>query len=203
MDDEVVYRVLETADVNLLNAAADLHIEHLSYRSFITLFGRRFIVELYKDMLADNSAFLVFALNRKGVCGFVLASVDSNKIFSSVKKKVFTYSKIILPRLLTSPKLIVKLFETFFYVKKENTDVKAELIVIVTDANNRSAGIGSKLVNIMNTEFLKRNVMEYKVTVHDEMTRSNQFYIKNGMTLATSFMMYNTKWNLYVKQLSK
>lgn len=203
MNDEVEYKVLKTADIELLNAAADLHIEHLSYRSFITLFGRPFIVELYKDMLADNSAFFVFALNRKGVCGFVLASMDSNKIFSSVKRKIFTYSKIILPRLITRPMLIPKLFETFFYVKKENTNVKSELIVIVTDSNNRSKGIGSQLVNRMNAEFLKRNVMEYKVTVHDEMKRSNQFYIKNGMTLATSFMMYHVKWNLYVKQLSK
>ena len=154
-------------------------------------------------MLADNSAFFVFALDRKGVCGFVLASMDSNKIFSSVKRKIFTYSKIILPRLIARPMLIPKLFETFFYVKKENTDVKSELIVIVTDSNNRSKGIGSQLVNRMNAEFLKRNVMEYKVTVHDEMKRSNQFYIKNGMTLATSFMMYHVKWNLYVKQLSK
>ena len=106
-----------------------------------------------------------------------------------------------MPRVIIKPKLIPKLFETLFYVKKENSLVAPELIVIVTDSNYRDMKVGSKLVQILNGEFLKRNLHEYKVTVHDEMVKSNNFYIKNGMNLSASFMMYGVKWNLYVNQI--
>ena len=88
-----------------------------------------------------------------------------------------------------------------FYVKKENSAVESELIVIVTDSNYRSSGVGSGLIAALNAEFVKRDIHEYKVTVHDEMKQSNNFYLKNGMKLSASFLMYNVKWNLYINRI--
>lgn len=202
MKETIEYQVVDSPNRELLLAAARLHIAHLSYRSFITLFGIRFIAELYHDILSSNQGFMVFAFEKKNVCGFVLGCLDNKKIFSSVKKKFLKYFRILLPRLIIRPRLIPKIVETLFYVNKENTDVHAELIVIVTDTNYRGLGIGSGLVERLNAEFIKRGVRSYKVTVHDEMKRSNNFYIQNGMKPATSFQMYGVKWNLYIKKLS-
>jgi ribosomal protein S18 acetylase RimI-like enzyme len=198
---QIDYSVVVDSNDELLIEAAQLHIEHLSYRSFITLFGTKFILELYKDILSDKLGFFVFALSGNKVCGFVLGCMDSSRLFKLIIKKFPKYLKKILPQIISKPKLIPKLFETLFYVKKENTDIVSELVVIVTDSDYRTVGIGSGLVEILNKEFLKRGLHQYKVTVHDEMKQSNNFYVKNGMKLSTSFMMYNMKWNLYINQL--
>jgi hypothetical protein len=192
--------LLEEYDERLLSAAAQLHVEHLSYRSFITSFGWKFIREFYKDILADKIGFFLFAIDNEEIAGFILATSNSLGLFSVIKKRPLKYLKFILPTLLRSPKYIGKLIETFLYSKKENTDINAELVVIVTDSNFRGKSVGSQLITKLNQEFLRMNVLSYKVTVHDEMKQSNNFYIKNGMHLHNSFMMYGTKWNLYLKK---
>ena len=202
MNKNLEFRVVDTFDYKLLSEASRLHIEHLSYRSFITMFGNKFMVELYKDILSDKLGFFVFAMDGENVCGFVLGCVNSKLLFKIIIRKFPKYLLIILPRIVVSPQIIPKLFETLFYVNKENTNVDSELIVIVTDSNYRAVGIGSQLVDVLNKEFLKRGVHQYKVTVHDEMKMSNNFYIKNGMKLCASFLMYNVKWNLYINQLN-
>jgi len=194
---KVDFVIVEKFDNALLSAAAHLHVEHLSYRSFITLFGPKFITEIYRDILSGNLGFFVFALDGGKVCGFVLGCTNTRLFFSLIKRKPFKYFALVAPRLMAKPQLFKKLFETLFYVDKENSAIDPELIVIVTDSEHRGRGIGSTLVSVLNGEFRKRGIREYKVTVHDEMKRSNSFYLKIGMKLLSSFTMYGTKWNLY------
>jgi hypothetical protein len=201
MSNDIKYIVVDKFDHQLLSEAARLHIEHLSYRSFITLFGNKFMVELYKDILADKLGFFIFALEDGHVCGFVLGCINSKQLFNIIARKFIKYFMIIFPRIILNPQIIPKLFETLFYVNKENTNVESELIVIVTDINHRSTGVGKQLVSVLDQEFLKHGVHQYKVTVHDEMKKSNNFYVKNGMKLSANFMMYGVKWNMYINQL--
>jgi GNAT superfamily N-acetyltransferase len=203
MSCKIDFIVLDKVDLDLLQEAVSLHIKHLSYRSFITLFGNKFLLELYKDILSERLGFFVFAMDEKKICGFVLGCVNSRQLLGIIKRKLIKYFAIILPILIINLSVIFKLFETLFYVKKENSRVQPELIVIVTDSNYRSAGIGSSLVSALNEEFRKRNIYEYKVTVHDEMKQSNNFYVKNGMTLSNSFIMYGVKWNLYTNLIKR
>jgi GNAT superfamily N-acetyltransferase len=201
MQSEIEYKTIDSINEELLREAAILHIDGLSYRSFITLFGVKFITEIYKDALRNNIAFFVFALDNNKVFGYVMGCTDTQQLFKSVFKKFPKYIGIMLPKIIMSPRLIIKLFETLFYVDKENTAVNSELVVIVTNANYRSKGIGAGLVNNLDKEFLKRGINQYKVTVHDEMVRSNKFYINLGMKLSTSFKMYGVKFNLYVNSI--
>jgi GNAT superfamily N-acetyltransferase len=83
------------------------------------------------------------------------------------------------------------------YKNKSDHSIKSELLVIVTEANNRSKGLGSKLVHHLNEEFKKENISEYTVTVHAEMEKSNNFYLRNGMNLLNSFELYDVVWNEY------
>jgi len=201
MENEIEYFVREDFNYDLISEAAKLHVEHLSDHGFLTLFGSKFIMELYKDILKNKSGFFIFATYKKKVCGFVLGSVDSSMMFRIIMKKFPKYLKIIFPFIFRKPQIIPKLFETLFYVNKQHTRIKPELVVIITDSSHRSAGIGSHLVSLLNMEFLKRKVNQYKVTVHDVKERSNNFYLKNGFRFAATFPMYNLKWNMYIKQL--
>jgi GNAT superfamily N-acetyltransferase len=181
--------------------AAQLQIDYLSYRSFITKFGRNFLVELYRDWVATGNAILVIAVENPHVRGFVLGIKDKNLLFAPLKKKPFKYLPYVLAGLAKNPLRIVRVVETLFYNKGSVSQNGAELLVIVIDKDAQSKGLGTSLVQRLEDEFRKSNIDEYIVTVHSQMERSNDFYIKNGMTLDKSFTFYGVKWNQYRKRI--
>lgn len=183
-----------------IERAVELHIEHLSYRSFITHFGKLFLLTLYKDWLERKNAVLIFSEEENKVNGFVLGIVNKDLLFSPIVSSPFKYSKFILPVVIKRPVIMKKLFETLFYKRKFKISCKSELLVIVTAGDTRSKSVGSKLVAELDQEFKNHKVWEYVVTVHAEMERSNNFYIKNNFKYNQSFNLYSTKWNLYLKK---
>ncbi len=202
-ESNIDFIVTDSSNSELINSSARLYMEHLSDNGFLSLFGRRFIQELFTDILREKLGFFIFALKDNAVCGFALASVDSEQIFKIITRKFLKYFKIILPRVFLNPiQIVPKLFETLFYVKKQNTGIKAELVAIITDGNYRAKGMGTQIVEVLNKEFLKRGICLYKVTVHDVKQKANSFYVKNSFKYSTSFNMYNLKWNMYINKLN-
>ena len=196
------FYICKDIDDENIERAIELHIEHLSYRSFITHFGKLFLLTLYKDWMEQRNAVLIFSEEENEINGFVLGIVNKDLLFSPIFSSPLKYLKFILPTFIQKPVIIKKLFETLFYKSKSKISCKSELLVIVTAGNARSKSIGSKLVIELNQEFKKYNMWEYVVTVHAEMERSNNFYIKNNFKYNHSFNLYGTKWNMYLKNNS-
>jgi ribosomal protein S18 acetylase RimI-like enzyme len=196
------YYLVDSIDEDALNHAARLHYESLSYRSFITSFGPRLLREIYHDLLKYKLGFLVFAEQENKIQGFVLGCKDTSRLFQMIRKHFLKYFGIIFSPLLRKPSSIKKILETLLYPGKEQCDLNAELIVIAVDLNARAQGIGTELVLQMEKEFTKMHIDQYKVTVHEEMTKSNNFYLKNGFKLNRRFIMYNIPWNLYTKKIT-
>jgi ribosomal protein S18 acetylase RimI-like enzyme len=199
----VDYSILDRCDSALLERAVDLHFEALSYRSFITSFGKRFLRELYVSLLDARLAFLVTATEGARLEGFILACEDSTRLMKAVTRRPLRFGPLILLKLLRHPSLIAKTFETLFYSRKEATDVKAELVVIAVNEGTRSKGLGTQLVRTLEEALRARSIERYKVTVHAAMERSNAFYVRNGMKLASSFELYGVVWNLYVQEVRR
>lgn len=200
---EPVFHVLKECRDDVLQQSAELHVAHLSYRSFITIFGVAFIKELYRDLLNENNGFMVYCMTGSRVSGFALASFNSDNMFRIVKNNMVKYLRIMIPALVVRPWLMIKVIQTVFYSQKMATETKAEMVVIVTEPELRSIGMGTRLVDMMNEEFRRHDIGSYKVTVHDAMERSNNFYRKNGMPLSEQFTMYGVLWNVYVKDLAR
>lgn len=195
------YYLVDSIDEDALNHAARLHHEHLSHRSFITSFGPRLLKELYYDLLKYKLGFLIFAEQENKIQGFVLGCKDTTKLFQLIRIHFLKYFSIIFFQLLKKPHSIKKILETLFYPKKEQCNLNAELIIIVVDSNFRAKGIGTELVFQMEKEFITMHIDQYKVTVHEKMLKSNNFYLKNGFKLHHRFIMYNIPWNLYTKKI--
>lgn len=181
--------------------AVKLHIEALSYRSFITDLGFDFMFNFYKTMLELNLGFLVVATDDNGFLGFILATEKSTSLFKSILKKFNVFIPILLKNILKNPTIIGKILETLFYSKNENSNIDAELVVIAVNKNKRSKGVGKLLIDKLTEVFRKKRISDYKVTVHKEMDKSNNFYLKNGFELTNTFKMYRVEWNLYTKNL--
>ena len=195
------FELLYTARKAILHDVVNLHVDALSYRSFITDFGHLFLYFFYKYLLESELGFLVIALSNKKVHGFVLGWFDSSKMLSILLKQFYIFFPILALKIIVQPHKIKNVLETLFYSKKERVEEKAELIVIAVEPEVRSTGVGKKLVEMLSEEFKRQGISSYKVTVHQEMERSNNFYLKSGFYLIDSFKMYNVIWNLYTMKL--
>lgn len=193
----MIYEVLSTSDKQIVSQSVKLHIASLSYRSFITDFGEKFLHIFYTGILDLNLGFIVVAREKSSLCGMALCCVDSSQIYVPFLKKWYIVFPMVLKRLMQKPKMVGKIFESFFYSKKEAANEKAELVVIAVSDLIRSKGIGSTLISKVNEEFQRRSIRAYKVTVHEEMTRSINFYLKNSFALLKTFMLYATRWHVY------
>src|SRR5438094_139550 len=114
------YLIRIKAEDKFLDQAAGLHVKHLSYGGFITLFGAKFIKEIYRDLLEQQLGFIILAVEGSDLCGFALGCLDTSKLFTVIKRKFLKYLRIMLPYIIKRPLLIPKLFETLFYTRKEN-----------------------------------------------------------------------------------
>lgn len=196
------YKKIDFYDKNLIGQVVDVHYDALSYESFITSFGKKFLEKLYEVILSNDAGSIILAIDSKSnVVGFILYSKDTSQLFKLILRKLHLFLKDMIASLFLKPQMIFKLVQTPFYFKKENSKVKAELLAISVLSNYRSSRVGEKLVAILNKEYQKIGVSEYKVTVLEKMVDSNRFYRKLNMKLEHSFNMYGKKWNLYVKKL--
>jgi ribosomal protein S18 acetylase RimI-like enzyme len=193
--------VISDANHALVAQAVRLHYDALSYRSTLTIFGERFLHELYRALLDEHNAFLVAAHEGAELRGFILGSIDSARMMSAVPRRWYRFAPLMAPALLTRPLLWPRMLQTLFYARKEGVDVQAELVVIAVVDGQRGNGIGRQLLHAFDGELARRAIDRYKVTVHEAMTQSNRFYTQNGFQLASTFSMYGVPWNLYVQQV--
>jgi ribosomal protein S18 acetylase RimI-like enzyme len=197
----VTVHVLSEPEQANLSEIARLHHAALSYRSFITLFGIEFLERLYFTILERRLGFLIVAHEESRLIGFILASINSARLMSVVWRAPHRFVPLILRAVLRDRKLIRSALETLLYARKEQSDIKAELVVIAAAEGQRGRGVGSAMVRRMEEAFAQRGVSRYKVTVHREMTDANRFYERHGMRVARCFVMYGVEWNLYTKDI--
>lgn len=195
------YKIIYHDESDFLKQAARLHYESLSYRSFITSFGENFLYQLYKGILQIHIGFFVCAIQDNQLKGFILGCFDSSKLILVVVKRLYIFFPLIISRIIKNPALMIKLYETLRYTNKSDERIKSELLIIAVKENYRSRGIGTFLIKLLNDEFKKYEIVKYKVTVHKDMHRSNDFYIKTGMKFLKTFYLYNLQWNVYVKNI--
>ncbi|MBI5202351.1 MAG: GNAT family N-acetyltransferase [Elusimicrobia bacterium] len=194
-------RVVDGVPLALVRQAASLHLRALGYSSFITLFGEEFLFELYRGLLDKGLAFLIVAEEGDRLQGFILGSADGSRLNDAIMSRPFRFGLLMLPAMLRRPGILLKALEIAFYGKKADPSLKAELVVIAVEDSTRSKGLGASLVKALEKKFAAGGVMRYKVTCHEDMTRANEFYRKNGFTMTGCFPLAGFMWNLYVKDV--
>lgn len=197
------YRILGSHDSRLVRQVVDIHYDSLSHESFMTTFGKKFLRRLYEVILSTQTGSTVLALDSQtDVIGFILYTTDTGRVFKSVLRRPHLFVGYIIVHLLRRPQTVYRLVQTLSYVTRHPSSTKAELLAMSVRSESRSGGIGKRLIDNLDTQFIKAGVSEYKVTVLDRMADSNRFYVRSGMILNGSFDMYGKKWNLYTKKLS-
>jgi len=203
----VNYSIIDCYNIEndlLLKQMCKLHYEALSYRSFITNFGEKFLFTMYKLILKKSIGFIAIAKKEDELAGFTLNVFNSSKLFPLILWNFLLFLPTMMPVLLKNPSLIKKTLLMALYGSKKNCEIQAELLVIIVNESLRSQGVGEELIKNTNIHFGKKGIVEYIVTVHAVMTQSNNFYKKVGMLLDAkhSFSFLGSDWNVYVNRLN-
>jgi ribosomal protein S18 acetylase RimI-like enzyme len=186
-------RMMVPADIEQV---ARIHASALA-GDFLPSLGQNFLKVFFRTAIKLPGTIAI-VVEDDAVAGFVLGCLDSHSFFYDVLKRAAPQlaMAVILP-ILKKPALLFKAIETFMYPKRENSNVKAELLIIAMDNNRRHQGGGRILVEQLDREFLAHSIHEYKLTVLQENANANRFYQDLGFKQAGTFSLFKKPWLLY------
>ncbi len=191
-------RKARKSDVKTL---AQIHSNELS-TEFLPSLGIEFLIKLYRDFVVSDGVDIIVFENRDRVCGFIIGAKDFSRVFKKIIiNNFFSYLYLITRKLITKPRMIKKVFETFLYTNKEETGFTSELIVIAVSNDFHRKGIGRKLIIELEKKFKKKQIKEYKVSVNKKNKRANTFYKSLGFVKIREFSLYNKRINLLTKNI--
>ncbi len=180
-----------------VNEIARLHFENFKDAFFCEL-GLNFLRVLYKQIIESPlNVGYVYEENSK-VLGFITGSKNTNRFFyEAISKKFYVFILPVLLGIIKSPKIIFKVFQTFFYPEKNRVKEKAELVSIAVDKEQRGKNIGEKLFHSLLGHFRENKIASFKVVVDKHNIAANNFYQKMGFRHKYDFPIYGKKMNLY------
>lgn len=195
-------RVYRKIYINDIPEIVRIHLKALPH-DFLPSLGEEFLWHLYHASFDSTNTFIFVCKEDGKVIGFVLGTINFNIFFKDVlRKKWKQFIITLLKQLLQKPSLIFNIFFTFFYSSKEQTKIKAELVIIAVDEFFQGKGIGTKLVEVLEQEFKKLNITNYKLTTLENYHQTRKFYQRLGFKKQNKFTLYKKNWILYTRHLN-
>lgn len=190
---------IDKPTLDIARQVGELHFRALGQYGFLAKLGPTFLKHFYYQLVRSGNAQLICALEGEVVRGFVVGCDDPARIQSMLATRFYFFGPLILALTAYRPSLLWKILQAPLYEKKVKTTIRPELFAIAVDSSGRSQGIGASLVEKLDEEFRSRSVREYKVSVYEELNRSNSFYLKRGFVFLETIVLYDTPINLYSK----
>ena len=185
------------------NDIATLHKQTIS-EGFLSKLGLGFLKSLYK-FLIKKEIVLVYQ-EEENVLGFVSCTLSSKNIM----RRFLLYNPFIIIKIFLSiimnPALIKPLFETYRAPSLSDSSKKnsiklpdTELLSISVSPEAQKEGIGTKLLNALETELKNKGITQYKVIAGEKLMGANKFYRKNSFKLIKQVAIHgNDISNVYV-----
>lgn len=169
---------------------------------FLTQLGPRFLNVYYSTVLEYSESVFLLALADNCVLGFAAGFVKPNEFYRKLGDKRMKLACAIMPRLLRSPKLSVRVIRNMFEMsaRSQNANESAELASIAVAKNAVREGIGKRLLAEFCGEVFARGADQVYLTTDSEGNDSvNQFYRDMGFAMSDSFAQGHRMMNRYVK----
>lgn len=182
--DNLKIRPLKKSDISSI---VEMHI--IAFPGFfMTLMGKRFLVEYYNTVFDYEYSINLIATNNSGESvGFAVGFKDPTKFYKFLKSRFYNFITPTIYGFLRQPHLILKIFMGFVRVNNKKiiieNDSSCELSSI--GAIKQGLGCGSSLLKQFIEEARIKNSSEIILTT-DMNNNDNvvKFYISNGFTQA-------------------
>jgi ribosomal protein S18 acetylase RimI-like enzyme len=177
---------------------AEIHFNNFK-NAFLCDLGIDFLKLLYKWILSFNNGFgYVVKDADANISGFVTGLYDSSTLIKSfIRNNLIKTTPLLFAALFKKHRNIKNIFETVFYSKKTEVNIKAELLSIAVEDSIKNKGCGKELFIMFMARLKSNHINICKIIVDKDNTIANNFYIKCGCELVKSYKMYGKITNIY------
>lgn len=179
--------IIQKMEIKDLDEVVQIHIKAFP-GFFLTLLGRNFLHNLYKNFIRDDHSICLVARKDSLIRGFIVGNLKPEALFRRMLYRrghlflLYSLKPLILHPVLVSRKLIYALH---YRGERPPAFENAALISSVgVDPGEGSKGAGSLLVReFCEKAFIKGSDTVYLTTDRYDNERVNSFYIRNGFML--------------------
>jgi ribosomal protein S18 acetylase RimI-like enzyme len=172
-----------------VKSVIDVHLQ--SFRGFfLTLLGRGFLTELYRDIITDPSgiAFVWFADER--VVGFVAGTDHSAEFYNRLlRKRWWRFGLAAFPAIIKKPPMVHRLLRALNLPKQMIAkDGRGTLMSFAVLPGYQNRDIGHYLLKAFLEEAMKRGLHQVDL-ITDKVNNdsANAFYLREGFYQLRSF----------------
>lgn len=179
-------RAAELRDVDQMVA---IHLQAFP-RFFLTILGRRFLVELYHSILADESGVVLVNATAEKILGFVAGTVAPANFYGRlVRQRWPRFALAALVPAIRQPSIIPRLLRALRKPAEEPASPGGALLMsLAVDPAAQRSGIGVRLVAGFSVACQKRGVDRIRLTTdRADNAAVNSFYLRNGFRLDRMF----------------
>jgi ribosomal protein S18 acetylase RimI-like enzyme len=203
--DIAVERANSSAPRDIFDQVAEIHLAEIN-EGFLATLGSGFLKRLYRALAESPHAFLLIAMERDVVVGFICGGTDTAKVYRSFMMR---WGVLILPSLL--PKLfsfhrMKRIVETLLYPSKEEVaDLpKPEILNFCVSSKHQRKGVGRLLFIELVKEFQSRGISRIRIVTGKDQRSAQGFYESLGAEKVAEFEVHEGTASLvYVYDLDR
>lgn len=175
---------------------AKIHKENLP--SFLTTYSKSFIERFYTMQFGRGNQLFLGDFDEDILQGFVFGTDNVDLLYSDfIKQHKFYFLLNTALAFLKSPKYLL-IFGSKFFSKQYESDCKRQLVYISVDKKLGKKGVGTRLLNAFDENWLKFGYYELEVDLTND---AKEFYEKNGFVLVHEYNNWAEKKLLLGKNL--
>tara|TARA_B100000029_G_scaffold13546_3_gene14128 strand:+ start:1186 stop:1809 length:624 start_codon:yes stop_codon:yes gene_type:complete len=191
--DEVRIARLERGDARgRFEECARIHAEVIP-GGFLVRLGRRFLSALYRHLAGSRHAFLIAALRREEVVGFIVGCEDTRRLYREFLLRNPFPVACAMAGLVFSPSAWKRVYETWRY-PSQKLEVELpgnEILNFCVATKCQGKGVGGILFDALCEEFQQREVKEVRIVTGGEQESAHRFYEAKGALLAGEITVHS------------
>jgi ribosomal protein S18 acetylase RimI-like enzyme len=172
---ETVVELARSADAE---SVARLHMQILS-EAFLSSLGVKFLIRLYRGMIASDQAVLLVARDGDEVVGFASGAVSPSAFWKGFRRRYFVPVAAHLAARAVRPSTVRRILEIARHLRGE-ASLGPELLAIGVGPPARRMGLGSRLVTRMEQELQRRGAQQLAVAVRAGNRQARDFFQRLG-----------------------
>ena len=185
---------IDTTKVNLRSATlsdaetlARLHSDGID-TGFLPSLGHRFMVVLYRALIADSDSVVIVADDGAGPVGFVAGAIDTRAFYRKFVKRYGASAAMAAAPYAVRPSVLRRVWESLTY---DGTGSQgAELLATALLPGARSQGLGTRLGRAFLQKMTAGGAQHVDVVVADGNTHAIAAYEKMGFSVSDSIEVH-------------